>query len=72
MKDIKLRPTLEGYKIEANSFPIKELAFELTSHDIEVEEVILPRDEDEEGVLSMMNEWSKQRSQTSTMSLAGL
>ena len=39
--------TLEGYKIEANSFPTK---------DLEVEEVILTSDEDEEGVLATMDE----------------
>ena len=42
--------TLEGYKFEANSFPTKELAFELTSSIMEVEEVILMRDEGEEEV----------------------
>ena len=30
--------TLEGYKFEANSFPTKELAFELISSIMEVEE----------------------------------
>ena len=48
--------TLEGYKCEANSFPTKVLAFELTSPILEVEEVILTSDEDEEGVLAIMDE----------------
>ena len=64
--------TLEGYKLEANSFPTKELAFELTTLILEVEEVILTSNEDEEGVLASMDEGSKQRSQTSLMSLVGL
>ena len=64
--------TLEGYKLEANSFPTKELAFELTTLILEVEEVILTSDEDEEGVLATMDEGPKPRSQTSPTSLAGL
>ena len=64
--------TLEEYKFEANSFPTKELAFELTSPISEVEKVILMSDDDEEGVLATMDEGPKQRSQTSPMSLAGL
>ena len=51
--------TLEGYKFEANSFPTKELAFELTLSIPEVEEVILTSDEDEEGVLITMDKGSK-------------
>ena len=54
--------TLEGYKFEANSFPTKELPFELTSPILEVEEVIFMSDEDEEGVLATMDEGPKQRS----------
>ena len=54
--------TLEGYKLEANSFPTKELEFELTTLISEVEEVILMSDEDEEGVLTIMNEGLKRRS----------
>ena len=64
--------TLKGYKFEANSFPTKELAFELTSSIMEVEELILTSDEDEEGVLAKMDEGSKQTFQTSPMSLDGL
>ena len=63
--------TLEGYKLEANSFPTKELAFELTTLIPEVEEAILTSDEDEKGVLAIMDEGPKQRSRTSPMSLAG-
>ena len=64
--------TLEGYKIEANSFPTKELAFELLTLILEVEEVILTIDEDEEGVLAKMDEEPKRRSRTSPTSLARL
>ena len=64
--------TLEGYKLESNSFPTKELAFELTTLIPEVEEVIITSDEDEEAVLVTMDEGPKRRSQTSPMSLAGL
>ena len=63
--------TLEGYKCEANSFPIKELSFELTSPIPEVEEVIITIDENEEGVLTTMDEGPKQTSRTSQMSLVG-
>ena len=64
--------TLEGYKFEADSFPTKELTFELTSPITEVEELILASDVDEEGVLAMMDERPKRSSQTSTISLARL
>ena len=64
--------TLEGHKFESNSLPTKELAFEITSPIPEVEEVILTSDEDEEGVLAIMDERPKQRSRTSLMSLAKL
>ena len=64
--------TLEGYKLKTNSFPTKEFDFELTSHNTEVEELILMSDEDEEGVLAMMDEGSKKNSSTSPMSLAEL
>ena len=64
--------TIEGYKFEANSFPTKELTFELLTPILEVEEVIFTSDEDEEGVLTMMDEGSKQSSRTSPMSLDGL
>ena len=51
--------TIEGYKCEANSFPTKELAFELTLIYSEVERFILTSDEDEEGVLATMVEGPK-------------
>ena len=47
--------TLEGYKFETNSFPTRELAFERTLSIMEVEELILIRDEDEEGELDTMD-----------------
>ena len=57
--------TLEGYKFQANSFPTKELAFELLTSIPEVEEFILTSNEDEKGVLVTMDERPKRRSQTS-------
>ena len=62
--------TLEGLKYEGNSFPTKELAFELLSPILKVEKFILTSNEDEEGVLAMMDEESKQTFRTSLMSLA--
>ena len=64
--------TLEGDKFEANYFPTKELSFKLTMPILEVEKVILMSNEDEEGVLAIMDEGPKQRSQTSPTSLVGL
>ena len=64
--------TLEGYKFEANSFPTKELAFELLTPILEVEEAIFTSDKDEEGVLTTIDEGPKQSSRTFPMSLAGL
>ena len=64
--------TLEGYELEANSIPTKELSFELVSPILEVEELILTSNEDEERVLARMDEGPKQISRTSPMSLAGL
>ena len=54
--------TLKGYKFESNSFPTKELAFELTSHNTEVEKLILMSNKDEERVLATMDERPKRRS----------
>ena len=51
--------TLEGHKIEANSFPAKELAFETTLIILEVEKLIFSSNEDEEGVLTTMDEEPK-------------
>ena len=64
--------TLEGCTLKSNSFPTKELDFELTSHNTEVEDLIFTSDKDEEGVLTMMDEGPKKSSRTSPMSLAGL
>ena len=64
--------TLEGYKLKKNSFPTKELAFKLTSHNTEMEKLILTSNDDEEGALATMDEEPKRRSRTSLMSLAGL
>ena len=57
--------TLKGYELKTNSFPTKELDFELTSPILKVEELILTSDEDEERVLAMMDEGPNQSSQTS-------
>ena len=54
--------TLEGFGLKTNSLPTKELAFEITSPNTEVEELILASDDDEEGVLAMMDERPKQSS----------
>ena len=59
--------TIEGYELKTNSFPTKELAFELTSLILEVEKLILTSNEDEEGVLATMDEGPKRRSQTFAM-----
>ena len=67
-----LKDTLEGYKFEANSLSAKELAFELLSPIVEVEEFILTSDEDKDEVLSIMDEGLKRSSRNSPMSLAGL
>ena len=64
--------TLEEYKLKTNSFPTKELDFELTSPIMKVEKFILMSDEDEEGLLATIDEGPKQSSWTSIMSLAGL
>ena len=64
--------TLEGFELEADSFPTKELAFELVSPILKAKKLIPVSDEDEEGVLAMTNEGPKKSSQTSIMSLAGL
>ena len=64
--------TLEGYKLYTNSFPIVELDFELLFHILEVEEVILVKDEDGEGALVTKDEGPKQRSSVFPISLAGL
>ena len=60
--------SLEGFELEANSFPTKELAFEFKLHNTEVEKLILVSDEDEKGVVATMDEGPKKRSRTSPMS----
>ena len=40
-------------------FELKELAFELTLQNMEVEKLILTKNEDEKGVLAMMDEGPK-------------
>ena len=50
---------LKGFELEVTSFLTKELAFELTLQNIEVERLILTSDKDEEGVLAMMDEGPK-------------
>ena len=64
--------TLEGFELKTNSFPTKELEFELLLPISEVEELILTSDEDEERALATMDEGPKQSFRTSTMSLVGL
>ena len=64
--------TIEGYKFEANSFPTKELEFEILSPIPGVEEVILKSNEYEEGALVMIDEEPKQSSRTFLMSLVRL
>ena len=66
--DFLQEDALEGYKCEANSFPTKELAFELTSPFSKVEEVILTSDGDDRGALATMDEGPKRRSRTSSES----
>ena len=64
--------SLKGTKLKTNFFSTKELAFELTSPILKMEEVILTSEGDEKGVFAMMDEGSKRRSRTSKMSLVGL
>ena len=53
--------TLEGYELNANSFPTKNLDYEFQSPIWKVEELILTSDEDEEEVLATMDEGPKRR-----------
>ena len=48
--------TLERFGLEATSLSTEELAFELLSHIMKAEKFILASDEDDEGVLAMMDE----------------
>ena len=70
--DILQEETLEGIELNTNSFPIEELELELKLHNLDVEELILMKDEDEEEAMATKDERPKQSSQTSPMSLAGL
>ena len=54
--------TLRGFEFVANSLSTKELAFELISDMKEVEKLIFASDEDDDGVLAMMNERPTQSS----------
>ena len=51
--------TLKEFELEANSLSTDELAFDLRSPIMEVEEFIHVHNEDEEGVLAMMDEEPK-------------
>ena len=51
-------------KIMSRTFP-----FELTSHNTKVEKLILTSDENQEGLMAMIDEGPKQRSRTSLISL---
>ena len=64
--------TLEGFKVNTNSFPIKELGLEPLLYIIEVEEVIFITDEDKEETMPTKDVWPKQGDSTFPMSLAGL
>ena len=64
--------TLEGFGIVANSLFTKELAFELISPIMEVEESILSHDEDDEGALAMIDDKTPRSSQNPPKSLAKL
>ena len=61
--------TLEGSKLNTNSFPIKELGLEPILNILEVDEVIFRTDEDEEAVVAKKDEWPKQGASTFPMSL---
>ena len=65
------KDTLGGHKFETNSFPTKELAFELTLPILKVEELILTSNRDDGGALTTMDEGLKRRSRTFLMSLVG-
>ena len=66
------RDILEGSKLNTNSFPIEELGLEPLLTISKIEELILMKDENEEGAWATKDEGSKQRSSTFPMSLVGL
>ena len=70
--DFLQEKTLEGFKLNINSFPIEELGLEPLLTILEVEELILMNDEDRERALATKDVGQKQRSSTFPMSLAGL
>ena len=70
--EILQEDTLEGFKLNTNSFTIEELDLEFLLYIHEVEELILMKDGDGEGTLATKDEGSKQSSSTFPMSLAGL
>ena len=53
---MKIESLLQPIEDMANSLSTNELTFELTSHSTKVEKLILTGDEDDEGVLAMMDE----------------
>ena len=63
---------IKGFGLKTNSFPAKEFAFELISHNMKVEKLILMSAEDDKGVLVMMDERPTQSFRTSPKSLARL
>ena len=64
--------TLQRFGLESNSLSTNELAFELLSHIMKAEKFILASDEDDVGVLTMMDERPTQSSWNSPKSLVGL
>ena len=70
--DFLQEETLEGIELNTNSMSTKELDLDLKLLNLDVEELILMKDEDKEGELAIKDESPKQRSRTSPMSLVGL
>ena len=64
--------TLEGSKLNTNSFPIEELGLEPLLNILEMEELILMKDENGEGAWTIKDEGPKKRSSTFPRSLSGL
>ena len=64
--------TLEGFKVNTNSFPIEELGLESIVTILEMEELILMKDKDGEAVVAIKDEWPKQGASTFPISLARL
>ena len=70
--DFLQEETLEGIELNTNSVSIKELELELKLLNLDVEELILMKDEDGERALATKDEGPKQRSSIFPMSLAEL